>query len=136
MNGSHDKLLRYVLAFDAVTCLLMGSAVLLAGNALGDLLAIPPIVLRAAGAALLVFAAGVGHAARRAQPYGAGVIAVIVLNGLWAVESLLALWAGWLEPNALGTAFVVAQAIAVAVIAELQFIGMRRARAAAAPAAA
>ncbi|HEX6998048.1 MAG TPA: hypothetical protein VF322_07875 [Gammaproteobacteria bacterium] len=134
MNGSHDKLLRLVLAFDAVTCLLMGSALLLAGNALGDFLAISPIVLRSAGAALLLFAAGVGHVARRPQPYFAGVIAVIVLNALWAVESLVALWTGWLEPNALGTAFVVAQAVAVAVIAEVQLIGLRRARAAAAPA--
>ncbi|HEX6993955.1 MAG TPA: hypothetical protein VF339_07385 [Gammaproteobacteria bacterium] len=129
MIGGQTKLLRVVLAFDAVTCVLMGSALLLAGSALGELLAIPPVVLRAAGAVLLLFAAGVGYLARRAVPSSAGVIAVIALNALWAIESLLALWAGWLDPNALGTAFVVAQAIAVAVIAEVQFLGMRRARA-------
>jgi len=135
MIGGHTKLLRAVLAFDAVTCLLMGSALLLAGSVLGELLAISPIVLRAAGAVLLLFAAGVGHLARRTVPSSAGVITVIVLNAIWAIESLLALWTGWLEPNTLGTAFVVAQAIAVAAIAEAQFVGMRRARAGTAPAA-
>jgi len=135
MNGNHAKLLRVVLAFDAITCLLMGSVLLIAGSALGELFAIPPVVLRVAGAVLLVFAAGVGHLARRMVLSSAGVIAVIALNALWATESLLALWVGWLDPNALGTAFVVAQALAVAVIAEVQYIGLRRARAGLAPAA-
>jgi hypothetical protein len=44
------------------------------------------------------------------------------------VESVLALLFGWLQPNALGQWFVIAQALAVAVIAELQFLGLRRAR--------
>ena len=135
MNRNHDTLLRTVLAFDAITCVLMGAALLAAGSVLGELLAIPPIVLRSAGAVLLVFAAGVGYVARQAELSRAAVITVIVLNALWAIESLLALWTGGLAPNAFGTAFVVAQAVAVAVIAELQVIGLKRARAGMAPAA-
>lgn len=134
MNRSDDKLLGIVLAFDAITCVLMGSALLLAGDALGDLLAISPIVLRSAGVALLLFAVGVGYVGRRAARFFAGVVAVIVLNALWAIESVLALWIGWLEPNAFGAAFVLAQAIAVGVIAKVQYIGFRRARAGTAPA--
>ena len=36
------------------------------------------------------------------------------------------LLSGYVAPNALGIAFVVAQALAVAVLAELQFVGLRR----------
>jgi hypothetical protein len=54
------------------------------------------------------------------------------MNALWAVESVLALAFGWLEPNSPGRAFIIAQAVVVAVIAELQFIGLRRAKAVAA----
>jgi hypothetical protein len=60
------------------------------------------------------------------------VWAIVLANASWAVESVLALVFGWLQPDALGQWFVMAQAAAVAVIAELQFIGLRRARAAAA----
>src|SRR5690606_36575929 len=91
MNRNHDTLLRTVLAFDAITCVLMGAALLAAGSVLGELLAIPPIVLRSAGAVLLVFAAGVGYVARQAELSRAAVITVIVRNALWAIESLLAL---------------------------------------------
>ncbi len=135
MNRNHDKLLRLVLAFDAITCVLMGAALVLAAGALGGLLAIPPVVLRAAGAALLLFAAFVAHVARREELPAAAVIAVIAVNGLWAIESVLALALGWLEPNTLGTVLVIAQAVAVAVIAEVQLIGLRRTRARVAPAA-
>jgi hypothetical protein len=49
------------------------------------------------------------------------------LNALWAVESVLALAFGWLEPNELGQTLLIAQAAAVAAIAELQVVGVRRA---------
>ncbi|HEX7062660.1 MAG TPA: hypothetical protein VF200_11860 [Woeseiaceae bacterium] len=49
-------------------------------------------------------------------------------NALWVVESLLAMTLGWLEPNALGRYLIIAQAIAVAAIAVLEFVGLRKAR--------
>jgi hypothetical protein len=59
------------------------------------------------------------------------VQAIIALNLLWVVGSMGLLMGGWVAPTALGTAFVIAQAVAVGVFAELQFIGLRRTQAAA-----
>ena len=59
----------------------------------------------------------------------AGVWAVIVLNVVWVANSLLLLASGWVAPALLGYAFVMGQAVVVAVLAELEFIGLRRAAA-------
>jgi hypothetical protein len=56
----------------------------------------------------------------------AGVWVVILANVGWVIGSLLLLVAGGLAPNALGAAFVLVQAIAVAVLAELEVIGLNR----------
>ena len=48
-------------------------------------------------------------------------------NLLWAVDSLLLLVTGWVAPTTLGYAVVVGQALAVAVFAGLQYVGLRRA---------
>ena len=58
-------------------------------------------------------------------------MAVIAVNALWAIESIMTLVLGWLQPNGLGVAFVLAQAAAVAVFAGLQVFAIRGARQAA-----
>ncbi len=57
------------------------------------------------------------------------VVAVIALNAGWVAASLLLLLAGWVEPNGLGYAFILGQAGAVAVLAEMQYVGLRRSKA-------
>ena len=52
---------------------------------------------------------------------------MIVLNVLWVADSVWVALGGMGMPSALGQAFVAAQALAVVVFAELEFIGMRRA---------
>ncbi|WP_431267624.1 hypothetical protein [Dankookia sp. P2] len=51
---------------------------------------------------------------------------VILGNALWALDSLLLLVSGWVAPTALGGSFVVAQALVVALLAELEYTGLRR----------
>jgi hypothetical protein len=51
---------------------------------------------------------------------------VIAANAIWAIDSIALLFTGWVQPNLLGQAFVVAQALSVAAIAELQYIGVKR----------
>ena len=51
---------------------------------------------------------------------------VIIGNALWALDSVLLLVSGWVAPTALGGAFVVAQALVVALLAELEYTGLRR----------
>jgi hypothetical protein len=45
---------------------------------------------------------------------------------LWALDSVLLLVSGWIEPTVLGEMFVLGQALIVAVLAELEFLGLRR----------
>jgi hypothetical protein len=51
---------------------------------------------------------------------------VIIANALWAIDSILILLIGWVEPNVLGYAFIIAQALIVAVFAEAQYVGLRK----------
>jgi hypothetical protein len=132
MRTPLSPFLQRVLWFDAATCLITGTVFLTASATVEQLLAIPAPLARALAVVLLIFGAFVAWVGTRRELIRPAVRAIVVVNALWAVESVLALVFGWLQPNSLGQWFVIAQAVAVAVIAELQFIGLRRARAAAA----
>jgi len=54
------------------------------------------------------------------------VLLVIVGNAAWTLGSFALLFSGAVSPNLLGHVFIVAQAIATGVFAELQYIGLRR----------
>lgn len=121
--------LEQVLLADAVVSAATGVLLWLAAAPLAPLLGLPEALLRYAGASLLPFAAIVAWlAARGARPRGA-VWGVVVYNVVWALDSLLLLFTGWFDPTAIGAAFVAAQALVVAALAELQVLGLRRTRA-------
>jgi hypothetical protein len=56
------------------------------------------------------------------------VIAIIALNGAWVIASLALVVTSVLGLTSVGSAVIVAQAIAVAVIADVVWLGLRRAR--------
>jgi hypothetical protein len=87
---------------------------------------LPEPLLFNAGLSLCPIAAFIGFVAASSRPIAAGVWVVILGNVGWVVGSVLLLVAGGLAPNALGAAFVLVQAIAVAVLAELEVIGLNR----------
>lgn len=120
------SLLRQALLADAIVSGATG--VLMAGGAtvLAELLALPEPLLRYAGLVLLPYAAFVAFVATRVHLQRPAVWAVIVINALWALESIVLLLTGWVAPNIAGYAFVLFQAGVVAVFAELQFLGLRR----------
>jgi hypothetical protein len=128
MSGSVSTFLRRVLTLDAVLSAVMGAVMALAAAPLSSLLGLPASLLTWTGLSLLPFAALVGWLATRENPPREGVWAVVVCNALWAVGSFALLASGGLEPTLLGKAFIVFQALVVALLAELQFFGLRRAR--------
>jgi hypothetical protein len=77
---------------------------------------------------LLPIAALIAYLATRERLSRTGVWAVIVLNAIWAADSILLLLSGWVEPTRLGHAFVIAQALVVPIFAELEHFGLRRVR--------
>jgi hypothetical protein len=118
--------LRRVLLIDAITSALMGVALLTLTDLFVSLLNLPSYLLIESGGALLPFAAFVGYLASRAAPPRPGVWCVVALNVAWVLGSAALLFADAIVPNAFGYAFIVAQAVVVAVFAELQVIGLRK----------
>ncbi|WP_423604087.1 hypothetical protein [Sphingomonas sp. MS122] len=83
---------------------------------------LPEPLVRGAGLVLVPFLALV--LAMAVRPKRGGVIAVIALNIAWVIASIVTL-ALFVSPNALGYAFVIVQALAVGVFAELQILALR-----------
>jgi hypothetical protein len=104
------------------------SAVLLSfgAGALAPFLNLPETLLRESGLFLIAYAALVGWLGTRPSMPKALVVTVIAGHAAWTVASIALLFSGAVTPNLLGEAFVVAQAIAVGALAELQYIGLRR----------
>jgi len=124
--------LRRVLLLDALSSGAMGLGLLAGAGALSAILHLPAGLLTEAGIVLLPFAAFVGFLASREAPARAAVWLVIAMNVLWAIDSIVLLASGWVAPSALGHAFVIMQAAFVGVLAELEYIGLRRSAALAA----
>jgi hypothetical protein len=128
----HNTFLRYALIADAVASGATGLMMIAGADLLTGLLGLPVPLMREAGLLLVPYVALVAFVGtREAIPFGP-VKAIIALNVLWVLGSVGLLAGGFVAPTLLGYAFVIAQAIAVGVLAELQIIGLRRASTAAA----
>jgi hypothetical protein len=122
--------LRRLLILDATISGASAILLLLGAGVLADLLSIPVSLLQGAGAILIPFVALLVVMLRRQHLSRGSVGLVIVLNATWVVASLGILLDRSLTPNALGYVSIVGQAVAVAILAEFQFVGLRRAKAA------
>lgn len=118
--------LRLVLLADAATCLACGLLLALGARLLEQFLALPADFSLYAGLSLFPFAAFLVYLAARQTLSNAVVWTVIVLNVLWTLDSFLILLGRFVEPNGLGAAFIVFQAIGVAVFAALEYFGLRK----------
>jgi hypothetical protein len=121
-----SRFLRNALALDAAACAATGLLLALAAVPLAGLLGLPEGLLRGAGLVLLPCAAVLAWLASRETLPRLAVFAVIGVNLLWIADSVAILLAGWFAPTGLGIAFVLAQAAAVAVVTELEVIGLKR----------
>jgi hypothetical protein len=122
------RLLRLALLGDAAASGATGLLALAGGALLAAPLGLPAALLQGAGLVLLPYAVIVAWLGRRESLPGWAVWAVIGVNLCWAADSLLLLGSGWVAPTGLGTAFVAAQALAVAGFAAAQWAGLRRSR--------
>ena len=122
--------LRRALLADAIVSGAMALLLAFAAGALTSLLGLPEALLRETGLFLIAYAAFVGFLGSRAAMQKPLVLLVIVGNAAWTLASIALLMSGAVSPNLLGVGFVVMQAIAVGVFAELQFIGLRKSAAA------
>lgn len=126
LSPTHPDFLRRVLLLDVVLTGATGLMLVAGASMLAPLLALPEPLLRGAGALLIPFVAFVWWLSRRPAIRRAAVWAVIAINLLWVIESMWLLVAGHVLPNALGVAFVLFQAVVVALLAGLQVLGVSR----------
>ncbi|HXE68212.1 MAG TPA: hypothetical protein VN523_02575 [Hyphomicrobiaceae bacterium] len=126
MSAQSATFLRRTLVLDAVASGATALFVIAAAGLIDGLLGLPVALLRGAGLVLVPYVAFVVFVATRARIEPAAVWVIIACNALWALASCVLLLSGELAPTGLGIAFVAAQAIVVALLGELQYVGLRR----------
>jgi hypothetical protein len=124
---TRQNFLRYALLADAIASGATGVLLIAGAGLLDGLLGLPVALMREAGLLLVPYVALVAYVGTREVISRPAVQTIIALNIVWTVCSIGLLLTDTVVPTALGTAFVIAQAALVAVFAELQFIGLRRA---------
>lgn len=117
--------LRRVLLVDAATCVATGALLSLDSGMLSPLLGLPAALLLYSGLSLFSIAAFMLWVATRRDIPRPGAWLIIAGNALWVLGSLMLLFGFF--PTALGYAFVIAQAVVVALLAELEYTGLRKA---------
>jgi hypothetical protein len=126
---SSPRFLRAVVWFDAFTGVLLGVLHLLLTSLLSDVLGLPAGLLQMTGVMLLGYAA-LATAIARSQPMPrSGLWVLIVGNVAWALASLLLLMGSAVAPTLLGQAYLLVHVVSVALLAELQWMGVRKGRA-------
>lgn len=118
--------LRRALLADAVFSGVSAIVMTLDAGALAPSLNLPETLLREAGLFLIAYTALVGWLWFRPSVPKVLVMIVIAGNAAWTLASIGLLFSGAVSPNLLGEIVVVAQAIATGVLAELQYIGLRK----------
>lgn len=121
-----SSFLRGVLLADAVASGATGLLLIVGAGLLEGLLGLPVTLMREAGVVLIPYVAFVAWVATRERVARGVVWAIIAANALWAIASAGLLASGLVAPTLLGYAFVIAQAVVVALLGELQYVGLRR----------
>jgi hypothetical protein len=118
--------LRNVLLLDAAASGATGLLLIAGAGLLDGLLGLPVALMREAGLILVPYVAFVAWVGTRETIARGAVWAIVAANALWAIASVGLLVSGWVAPTALGYAFVIAQAVVVALLGELQYAGLKR----------
>ncbi len=126
MNKNPAQFLRTVLSIDALTCLATGVASIALGPLVAPALGLSTSLLQGSGVALLAVAAFIVFAIRHTPSMPWAAWTVVLGNAGWVLGSVLLLVAGIEQPTTLGTAYVIAQAVIVAIIAELEYTGLKK----------
>lgn len=120
------RLLRITLRVDAAASGVSGAGLLALPGLHEDLFGFPAALALPTGLFLLLFAVALWVTAARRTINPRAVAAIIALNGLWVAGSVVVIVTGLPPLTTLGIGYVALQAVAVAVFAELEFVGLRR----------
>ncbi|HEY7797412.1 MAG TPA: hypothetical protein VIA80_01500 [Hyphomonadaceae bacterium] len=124
-----NSYLRKALLADAIVSGLASAGMIAGSGLVAAPFGLPSELLLWAGVACVPFVALIAFVLRGETAPAGVVIAIIATNIAWVIASLFVAFGPVLAPTLIGKVFVVAQAATVALFAELQIIGLRRARA-------
>ena len=113
---------------DAASCAATGALQVAFTGALARMTGLPTPLLMGTGVFLLAYAAAAAFMASRRTPPRTLIGLVAVGNIGWAIACIALLVSGVFALSALGLAWVLAQVACVVVLAELQWIGLRRSK--------
>jgi hypothetical protein len=119
-------LLERSMIADALITGMTGVALVAGAGLLHELLGVPVALMRYAGLILIPYAAIVFYWSDPTRLSRPRAWTVIALNLAWVAASVMLLLADWIAPTSLGIAFVLFQAVIVALFAELQYTGLRK----------
>jgi hypothetical protein len=122
---STDALLRFALRADATLCAAVGLLVAMAADQLSRLSGLSSTSEWIAGAALVIYGAGLYAAAGLSDVRRVGV-GVLAGNVAFAILVAVVLIAGWLPLTNLGVAASVGFSVATLAFAYAQYLGVRR----------
>ncbi|MEU5980482.1 hypothetical protein [Streptomyces sp. NPDC047315] len=117
-------MLRRFLALDAVVTGTNGIAYIAASGPIGRLLGVDAGVLLTVGIAIFAYGLGVALLASRREPHPAAVTAVVDINVVYALVSILGVLL-WLDPTTAGAVWIPLQALVVAGFAVAQWASLR-----------
>jgi hypothetical protein len=120
-------LLRLALKLDAVVTAGVGAAYLALSGPLADLFGLPSGFLLAVGAFQVVYGLAVWAVGSRPTIDARVASAVVAGNAVWVAASILAVALGLHDPATAGSVWIAMQAATVALLADLQLLGIRRA---------
>jgi hypothetical protein len=123
------RFLPRVMWADAASCAATGALQVALTDTLARLTGLPAPLLMATGVFLLGYAAAAAWMASRQSPPRTLIGLVVAGNFGWAAGCVALLMSGMFAVSAFGMAWVLAQALCVVVLAELQWTGLRRTRA-------
>lgn len=126
--GPGAPLLLTVLRLDAAASAALGAVVLAGGAWLDGVLGLPAWLLWSVGAFLLGYGACLLAVASRRDVHRPSAWGVVAANAAWVGGSVAVVAGGWFPLTAVGVAVVLAQAVAVLLLADLQVLGLWRAR--------
>jgi hypothetical protein len=89
-------------------------------------LGLPAAMLMGTGQFLLIYGAAVAFLATRVRVANAVIWMLIAGNSIWALACLAMLISGRVDMTLLGNVYVIIQAVTVAALAQLQYLGLRQ----------
>lgn len=120
--------LRRVLAFDAVSGAGTGALQLGLTGLLSQWLGLSAPLLQGSGLAIFVFVVLAGWLAMQSVPPRAALAALVVGNFAWVAGCLALAFGAAPAVTPLGIVYLMVQAVVVLVLAELQWMALRRTR--------